>query len=161
MNVTGCTILDCDHAGLLLKDVTESRVSDCLISNELPDAESWGPLQVIGGGENTISLCVFSHGTEGAPLAWDGVGTLSTTQTVVFGNAGGDSLQGAHTDNRFEHPLYCDPWSSVYTYCTNSPCLGTNNSWGVDVGAYGDGACGQCSSPVEQSTWGVIKTLYR
>ena len=49
-----CTLLDCDHAGLLLKDVTESRVSDCLISNELPDAESWVPLKVIGGGENTI-----------------------------------------------------------------------------------------------------------
>ncbi|HUT91016.1 MAG TPA: right-handed parallel beta-helix repeat-containing protein [Thermoguttaceae bacterium] len=54
MNVTGCTLLDCDNAGLLLKDVTESRVSDCLISNELPDAESWVPLKVIGGGENTI-----------------------------------------------------------------------------------------------------------
>lgn len=54
MNVTGCTLLDCDHAGLLLQDVTDSRVSDCLISNELPDAEPWVPLQVIGGGENTI-----------------------------------------------------------------------------------------------------------
>jgi len=54
MNVTGCTLLDCDHAGLLLKDVTDSRVSDCLISNKLPDAESWEPIKAIGGGGNTI-----------------------------------------------------------------------------------------------------------
>lgn len=54
LNVTGCTILDCDHAGLLLKNVSESRVSDCLISNNLPDVESWVPIEVIGGGGNTI-----------------------------------------------------------------------------------------------------------
>ncbi|NQT12882.1 MAG: right-handed parallel beta-helix repeat-containing protein, partial [Planctomycetes bacterium] len=54
LNVTGCTILDCDHAGLLLKNVTESRVSDCLISNNLDEAEPWVPIKVIGGGGNTI-----------------------------------------------------------------------------------------------------------
>jgi hypothetical protein len=54
MNVTGCTILDCDGAGLVLKNVTDSRVSDCLISNKLPDATSWEPIKVIGEGENTI-----------------------------------------------------------------------------------------------------------
>ena len=54
MNVTGCTILDCDGAGLVLKNVTGSRVSDCLISNELPDATMWKPIKVIGGGDNTI-----------------------------------------------------------------------------------------------------------
>ncbi|OHB86178.1 MAG: hypothetical protein A2V98_21320 [Planctomycetes bacterium RBG_16_64_12] len=53
LNVTGCTILDCDHAGLLLRNVTDSRVSDCLIRNDLPDVDSWIPLKVIGG-ENTI-----------------------------------------------------------------------------------------------------------
>jgi hypothetical protein len=55
VNVTGCTILDCDHAGLLLEDVTESRVSDCLISSDRPDAASWQPIRVVGGGKNTIA----------------------------------------------------------------------------------------------------------
>jgi len=49
MNVTGCTILDCDNAGMLLKNVTESRISDCLIRNELPDAEGWRPVRIEGG----------------------------------------------------------------------------------------------------------------
>jgi hypothetical protein len=54
VNVTGCTILDCDNAGLLLKNVTDSRVSDCLISNELSGATAWEPIKVVGGGGNTI-----------------------------------------------------------------------------------------------------------
>jgi hypothetical protein len=54
MNVTACTILDCDNAGLALKNVTKSRVSDCLIDNDLPEAKAWKPLTVIGGGKNVI-----------------------------------------------------------------------------------------------------------
>jgi hypothetical protein len=39
-NVTGLTILDCDSVGMLLTDVTKSRVSDCLIRDDRPDAKS-------------------------------------------------------------------------------------------------------------------------
>jgi len=40
MNITNCTILDCDNVGLSLKDVTNSRVSDCLIRDDRADAKS-------------------------------------------------------------------------------------------------------------------------
>ena len=53
MNVTNCTILDCDNVGLLLKDVADSRISGCLISDSRPDAESTS-LKVIGGRGNMI-----------------------------------------------------------------------------------------------------------
>jgi hypothetical protein len=53
MNVTDCTILDCDNVGLLLKDVFDSRVSGCLISDNRPDAESVS-LKVTGGKGNMI-----------------------------------------------------------------------------------------------------------
>lgn len=52
-NVTGCTILDCDHAGLLLKDVSDSRVSDCLIRDDRRDTSSFS-IQVVGGRDNQI-----------------------------------------------------------------------------------------------------------
>lgn len=39
VNVTSCTILDCDNTGLLLKDVTDSRVSDCIIRDDRPNAK--------------------------------------------------------------------------------------------------------------------------
>ena len=52
-NVTNCTILDCDNCGLLMKDVSDSRVSDCLIRDDRPDASSVS-LKVVGGAGNII-----------------------------------------------------------------------------------------------------------
>ena len=53
MNVTDCEILDCDNVGLLLKDVVDSRISGCLISDDRPDTESVS-LKVIDGKGNMI-----------------------------------------------------------------------------------------------------------
>ncbi len=53
MNVTNCTILDCDNVGLLLKDVTNSRVSDCLIRDDRENAKS-ASLVVTGGQGNMV-----------------------------------------------------------------------------------------------------------
>jgi hypothetical protein len=53
MNITGCTILDCDNVGLLLNDVTDSRVSDCLIRDDRPDTMSI-PLVLVSGKGNMI-----------------------------------------------------------------------------------------------------------
>jgi hypothetical protein len=53
MNVTNCTILDCDNVGLLLKDVTNSRVSDCLIRDDRENAKS-ASLIVTDGQGNMI-----------------------------------------------------------------------------------------------------------
>jgi len=54
LNITNCTILDCDNAGLLLRNVTHSRVSGCLIRNDRPEAKAWVPLKVLGGSGNMI-----------------------------------------------------------------------------------------------------------
>lgn len=54
INVTDCTILDCDNVGLLLKNVRDSRVSGCLIRDDRPDATSL-PFKTIGGSGNTIT----------------------------------------------------------------------------------------------------------
>lgn len=53
MNITNCTILDCDQVGLFLKNTSQSRVSDCLIRDDRPDAQSI-PLKVVGGSDNMI-----------------------------------------------------------------------------------------------------------
>jgi len=53
MNITNCTILDCDSVGLLLKDVIDSRISGCLISDNRLDSGSVS-LKVIGGKDNMI-----------------------------------------------------------------------------------------------------------
>jgi hypothetical protein len=45
VNVTGCTILDCDNAGVLLKEVSHSRLSDCLIRNDQAGNSNWTALK--------------------------------------------------------------------------------------------------------------------
>ncbi len=52
-HVSACTILDCDNVGLLLRDVRDSRIADCLIRDDRPDSQSV-PIQVIGGADNSI-----------------------------------------------------------------------------------------------------------
>jgi len=54
MNLVGLTILDCDNAGLLLKDVSASRVSDCLLRNDREDAADWVPLKLVDSSGNMI-----------------------------------------------------------------------------------------------------------
>ena len=49
-NVVGCSILDCECIGLLATNLADSRVSDCLIRNDLPEAKRWAGLKVVGGG---------------------------------------------------------------------------------------------------------------
>ncbi len=53
INITGCTILDFDNVGLLLRNVSFSRVSDCLIRDDRPGSKSI-PVKITGGKGNMI-----------------------------------------------------------------------------------------------------------
>jgi hypothetical protein len=53
MHVTGCTILDCDSAGLLVKDCVRTRVRDNFVRDDRPESQS-APLKIIGGTGNEI-----------------------------------------------------------------------------------------------------------
>ena len=51
-NITGCTILDCDHAGLLARNLTNSRISGCLIRDDRGNRTR--SIKVEGGRGNQI-----------------------------------------------------------------------------------------------------------
>lgn len=53
-NVTNCTVLDCEGGGLLLKQVQNSRVSDCLIRDDRAMPEKNACLRVLGGSGNMV-----------------------------------------------------------------------------------------------------------
>lgn len=59
-NVDGCTILDYGKCGLLLDNVSHSRVSDCLIRDDRPDADGQS-IRMIGSEKTPITDCVLSH----------------------------------------------------------------------------------------------------
>ena len=53
-NITGCTILDAMHGGLRLTDVTDSRVSDCLIRDDRARGKQSFSLRMTGGHGNMV-----------------------------------------------------------------------------------------------------------
>ena len=77
---------------------------------------------------------------------------------VAYGNERGNDLEGTH--NYEEDPLFCDVTEGDYRLCENSICLEENHPYGWWVG-YTQHSCPPCSSPVEQTTWGAIKAIYR
>ncbi len=54
VNMTGCTILDCDACGVLLEDVQSVRVSGCLVRDDRPAEARPVALRLTGGRENMI-----------------------------------------------------------------------------------------------------------
>ncbi len=58
-NITGCTILDYQKRGLLLEEVTHSRVSDCLIRDDRENGGTTVPIEVKGGSGNLITDNLF------------------------------------------------------------------------------------------------------
>ena len=54
MNITNCTLLDCEGTALQLVGVSSSRISDCIIRNDVGPPEKNKSLVVIGGDDNMI-----------------------------------------------------------------------------------------------------------
>lgn len=62
-NISGCTLLDSDGAGLLLRRVSNSLVTGNLIADRRPDRPSAAPsIQIIGGQNNTLANNKTAHG---------------------------------------------------------------------------------------------------
>lgn len=66
-NMSGCTILDSDGPGLLLKNVRNSLVTGCLIADRRPDRAPAPSIHVEGGKDNTLSNNQLAHGSETTP----------------------------------------------------------------------------------------------
>jgi len=60
MNVTNCSIRECENGGILLKNVKQSRVSDCLITEAATDFA----IRVTGGQQNQVTDNLVSGSVE-------------------------------------------------------------------------------------------------
>ncbi len=87
----------------------------------------------------TRSIAVFS--TDGSAVTTDGTGTAYVFCSDVYGNAGGDWVDGldgllAGSDNFSANPSFCDLHSGDYSLASNSPCLASRSPCGLQVGAF-------------------------
>ncbi|MBV6498689.1 MAG: hypothetical protein CJBNEKGG_00917 [Prosthecobacter sp.] len=61
-NISGCTILDSDGAGLLLQNMRHSLVTGCLVADRRKDRHPAPSLRVEGGEDNTFANNKLAHG---------------------------------------------------------------------------------------------------
>jgi len=162
LTVTGCTFSgNAAPAGSAIRMYESSgSIEDCTIVGN--STTEYGVIRFDTSSTTAITNTIVAFNTHGIPIHCAGGSVPTTTHCVVFGNAEGDSLSGSYHDNLFVDPLLCDIYAGDFSLCANSPCLpaAPENLWGELVGACDQG-CSECGSAVEQTTWGVIKGMYR
>jgi hypothetical protein len=89
----------------------------------------------------TIQNTIVAGSSSGAGLSCASGAGPTTTHSCVYGNAGGDALCGAYSENLSKDPLFCDQDGGDFTLRDDSPCLPAGNPWGVTIGAYAEGTC--------------------
>lgn len=107
-----------------------------------------------------IERTIISFYNHGRAVACEGEWPPTFVNCLTYKNSGHDSLCGEHHDNLFVDPRFCNRWVDDLTLCSDSPCLPTNNPWGVLIGAFEEG-CSDCDTAVEAISWGRIKALYQ
>jgi hypothetical protein len=96
------------------------------------------------------------------PVSYSNVYMNGRTSPSPANYEGGIDDQTGLNGNISQEPYYCDYVGAIgydYHVCLASPNVGAGQG-GTDIGALG-GACSQCVSPVNHTSWGAIKALYR
>ena len=122
-----------------------------------------GRSQIYAGGSTglaTFTDCIFADSPTGPAFAIEDSTTVYVNYAMVYGNAGGNAVPCMHDHVEYDEPLFCDASADDYTLCMNSPCNAANNTWGRWFGCRMEG-CGDCDSPVESTSWGRLKSLFR
>jgi hypothetical protein len=89
--------------------------------------------------------------------------SLTLTCCDLYGNAGGDWVNCVEemygVDGNFSaDPLFCDPDVGDFRLKDCSPCAPAQNP---DCGLIGAWPVGCGGTPVDQTTWGALKALFR
>jgi parallel beta-helix repeat protein len=63
-NISGCTILDSDGAGILMQEVSNSLLTGNLIADRRQERQPAPSIHLIGGSDNTLANNKLAHGTE-------------------------------------------------------------------------------------------------
>lgn len=144
--------------GACFADGTYADICYCtFVGGQSPNGGGMFCGEPFGTMELRNSIIAFS--SEGAAVTCDYVGWPTVTHCCVFGNAGGDVMCGNTFSNLFEDPQFCNMPGGDLTVQEDSVCLPANNEWGEFIGAHEQGCEGP--TPVEETSWGGIKAIYR
>jgi len=166
VSVTGCTF-ESNSAlfwggGLLCWEST-ARLSGCtFVGNS--GGTGGGGIGVTEYSDMTVSNSIIAFGEDGPSVSVGAATTLSMDCCDLFGNAGGDWVdyiadQLGSNGNIEADPLFCGDAATATPYALHdaSPCAPDASQCGL-IGAWPV----ECLySPVQETSWGVIKSMYR
>ncbi len=149
--------------GLICCEGATASLDHCTITGNVVTASGAG-VRV----EDDLTSVSLNNTIVAFNLGGEGVGCEAGTSATltccdVFGNSGGDwvgCLEGqlGIGGNICEDPLFCGPGSEDFTLHADSPCAPEHNP---DCGLIGAWPVGCEETPVERTTWGGIKALFR
>jgi hypothetical protein len=112
-------------------------------------AQYGGGIKCRQGTRIVLENSIVAYSTNGGGVDADTLSAINITCTDIYGNTGGDwvgriSDQTGVNGNISLNPLFCDPEQQNLMLASLSPCLPSNNTCGVQMGAHGQG----CGMPV-------------
>jgi predicted outer membrane repeat protein len=148
--------------GALYCDSAAPVLTNCTFSDN--GAEVAGGTIHCLEGSPWFANCIVAFGISGPAVDCD-EGTVNAPLFAccdVYGNAGGDWVgciagQGDAGHNMSADPIFCDRPGGDFTIDATSPCAAAHVPICGLIGALDV----ECDSPVENTSWGAIKALYR
>jgi len=153
--------------GLSVSNGATAQVTSCTFAGNTAQGHLYTPgfgtsIYTAGGASSVVERCLFmddvaSYMSTGALHA---DGEIFVDRCIFSGELGvGWNVSGS--DYLEVDPGVCGA-GTVFPYapCSDSTCLPEKNRWNSFIGAL-QVNCGPCNSPVETTSWGAIKALYR
>jgi predicted outer membrane repeat protein len=122
--------------GALYCGASHPSVTSCtFVENEGAQGSS---IYCRDGSAPAIRHTIIAYGSPGEALYCDG-SVPYTALSCIYANGELNELCGDSTSILYVDPLFCDLESGDLTLAGDSECLPENNSWGILIGALGQG----------------------
>jgi len=145
---------------IAVRDLSTAGLTSCTFWGNSAGADN-GVIELMDNSHATISKCIISFSTCGKAVSCDESGA-EISDSDVYGNAGGDwvdciAVYEGESGNICADPLFCGAETGDLRLHADSPCAAEMSQWGILIGAWDVG----CGSPVQTTSWGRIKAMYR
>jgi len=123
--------------GALYCGDSDPSITSCtMVENEGAQGSS---ISCFDGSAPAIRHTIMAYGGPGEALSCDG-SVPYTALSCVFANGELNGLCGSYTTSiLYVDPLFCDLEGGDLTLRADSQCLPENNTWGIQIGALGQG----------------------
>jgi hypothetical protein len=180
--------LCCTAGGAIIANVTDLSIVNSVLARNVAGVWTDGAALLASSADGFVSGCTFvaneSWFHADVPIVFLYAGSFAFERNIiafnlgtpfvcwarnaslacsnVYGNSVGDSYCLDDAGGNFSaDPLFCDVAGGNYNLINTSPCLPGQHPDGAACGLIGAFGTGCESTPVERTSWGRIKGLYR